>query len=235
MVDRCGHLEFLGGKNTGYIKEMKNNIRSFAKRLTGAGLLILGTAGLAAQAGNAPTLKDPSTLTEMAPDKFKVKFETTKGDFVVEVDKSWSPRGAHRFYNLVKNGFYNDVRFFRVLPGIAQFGIHGDPAISRVWRGAAIVDDAPKQSNERGYLTYAAGGPNSRTTQIFINRTDNKPLDASGFAPFGRITSGLNVIEELHGGYANNVDQNKAFAEGNAYLTKSFPKLDYIKTATIVE
>jgi peptidyl-prolyl cis-trans isomerase A (cyclophilin A) len=212
---------------------MRNNMS--ARRFIGAGLLLLATTGLAAQAGDAPTLKDPSTLIASAPDKYSVKFETSKGDFVVEVDKSWSPRGAHRFYNLVKNGYYNDQRFYRVLPAIAQFGISGDPAISRVWRGARIVDDAPKQMNERGYLSYAASGPNTRTTQVFINRTDNKALDQQGFAPFGKITSGINVIEQLYSNYGDRADQNKIHAEGNEYLTKSFPRMDYIKTATLVE
>ncbi len=206
-----------------------------ARQLIGACMLMLGMAGLAAQTGGAPTLKDPSTLTADAPAKYSVKFETSKGDFVVEVDKSWAPRGAIRFYNLVKNGYYNDVRFHRVNGSIAQFGISGDPEISRVWRGARIVDDGPKQTNERGYLSYAAGGPNTRTTQVFINRTDNKSLDQSGFAPFGKITSGMNVIERLYADYGERVDANKVHSEGTAYLTKSFPRLDYIKTATIVE
>jgi peptidyl-prolyl cis-trans isomerase A (cyclophilin A) len=205
------------------------------KRLIGVWVAsFAAVASLAAQ-GGSPTLKDPSTLTEDAPAKYSVKFETTKGDFVVEVDRSWAPRGAIRFYNLVKNGFYNDVRFYRVNPAIAQFGINGDPEISRVWRGARFVDDVPKQTNERGYLSFAAGGPNTRTTQIFINRTDNKALDQQGLAPFGKITSGTDVIIKLYADYGEKAEQNKIQTEGNAYLTKSFPKLDYIKTATIVE
>ncbi|MEX2015003.1 MAG: peptidylprolyl isomerase [Candidatus Hydrogenedentales bacterium] len=206
-----------------------------ARQLIGASILVLGTAGLAAQAGDAPTLKDPSTLTADAPAKYSVKFETNKGDFVVEVDRTWAPRGAIRFYNLVKNGFYNEARIHRVNPGIAQFGINANPAINRVWRGARIADDVPRQTNERGYLSYAAGGPNTRTTQVFINRTDNKALDRSGFAPFGKITSGMNVIERLYADYGERPDQNKIYTEGNVYLEKQFPKLDYIKTATIVE
>lgn len=206
-----------------------------AKRLIGAWIVMIGTAaGLAAQAGDAPTLKDPSTLTADAPAKYSVKFETSKGDFVVEVDRTWAPRGAIRFYNLVKNGFYNDARIYRVTSGIAQFGINADPEINRVWRGARFVDDVRKQTNERGYLSYAAGGPNTRTTQVFINRSDNKALDAQGFAPFGKITSGMTVVERLYADYGEKPDQNKIQTEGNAYLTKSFPKLDYIKTATIV-
>jgi len=197
---------------------------------------------LSAQGGAAPSLKDPATLTEDCPATYRAKFETSQGDFTVEVERAWAPRGAIRFYNLVKNGYYNDNRFFRVLPDfMLQFGINGDPALNAVWRQAVIIDDARKQSNERGYITFAAGGPNTRTTQVFINLKDNLALDSAGtFAPFGHVVSGLNVLDKLYKGYGDGPpngsgpEQSKIQTEGNAYLAKLFPKLDYIKTATIV-
>jgi peptidyl-prolyl cis-trans isomerase A (cyclophilin A) len=220
----------------------ENIMRMSLVRAACTGLLAIVTAAaLTAQAADAPTLKDPSTLTADAPEQFKVRFETTKGDFVVEVHRDWSPRGAIRFYNLVKNGYYNDNAFFRVLPSIAQFGITGDPAINAVWRGARVIDDVRKQTNERGYVSYAAGGPNTRTTQVFINLKDNKALDQANMVPFGRVTSGLNNLDKLYSNYADGPPsgkgpvQAKIHAEGNAYLQKEFPKLDYIKTATLVE
>jgi peptidyl-prolyl cis-trans isomerase A (cyclophilin A) len=187
-----------------------------------------------------PTLKDPATLIENCPDVYKVKFETSQGDFVVEVHRDWAPRAAVRFYNLVKNGYYNDNRFFRVLNGfMAQFGITGDPEINKVWRGARIIDDTRKQTNERGYVSFAAGGPNTRTTQVFINMKDNAALDH--LVPFGRVTSGMNTIEKLYDDYGDGPpngkgpEQAKIQLEGNEYLTKNYPKLDYIKTATLIE
>ncbi len=195
----------------------------------------------AAAPAAAPTLKDPATLIEPAPDKFRVKFDTNQGTFVVEVTKEWAPRGATRFYNLVKNGYYNDTRFYRVVNQfMAQVGVSGDPAINSVWRNARIVDDPRKQSNERSYVAFAQGGtPNTRTTQIFVNMGDNKVLDSANFAPFGKVVSGMNVIEKLYSGYGDGPpkgkgpDQSKIQTEGNEYLMKNFPKLDYIKTATL--
>jgi cyclophilin family peptidyl-prolyl cis-trans isomerase len=145
-------------------------------------------------------------------------------------------------YNLVKNGFFDNVRFFRVIGGfMAQFGIHGDPGISAAWRNARIPDDPVKQSNKRGYITFATAGPGTRTTQVFINLVDNGTLDAQGFAPFGRVVSGMKVVDKLYDGYGEGAphgrgpDQSRVQMEGNAYLEKSFPKLDYIKTASIAE
>jgi peptidyl-prolyl cis-trans isomerase A (cyclophilin A) len=206
-------------------------------------ILAIGAAvALAGQAPVTPDLKDPSTLTEDCPPKYGVRFETSRGVFAVEADRTWAPRAAIRFYNLVKNGYYNDNRFFRVLPGfMAQFGITGDPKLNEIWRGAIIIDDIRKQSNERGYLSFAAGGVNTRTTQVFINLKDNLPLDQAGMVPFAHVTSGMNVLEDLYSGYADGPpngkgpEQSKIQVEGNAYLLKQFPKLDYIKTATIVE
>jgi peptidyl-prolyl cis-trans isomerase A (cyclophilin A) len=190
----------------------------------------------------AGDLSNPASLNEKAPAVYQAKFDTSKGPFVVEVHRDWAPNGADRFYNLVKNGFYNDVRFFRVLEGfMAQFGINGDPSLSAVWRNADIKDDPVKVSNGRGTITFATAGPNTRTTQVFINFGDNAGLDGQGFSPFGKVVSGMEVVDSLYGGYGegaprgNGPDQGQLQAYGNAYLEKSFPKLDYVKTATIVK
>jgi peptidyl-prolyl cis-trans isomerase A (cyclophilin A) len=190
----------------------------------------------------AGALSDPATLTEKAPAVYKVKFDTSKGAFVIEVHRDWAPNGADRFYNLVKNGFYDNTRFFRVIQGfMVQFGISGDPTIAGAWRDANIKDDPVKESNQRGTITFATAGPNTRTTQVFINFNDNTPLDGQGFAPFGKVVSGLDVVDSLFNGYGegapdgNGPDQGRVQQEGNAYLQKSFPKLDFIKKATIVQ
>jgi peptidyl-prolyl cis-trans isomerase A (cyclophilin A) len=199
---------------------------------------ILSLAAAFSLAGAAPALAQ--LPTERAPATYKVKFETTKGDVTVEVHRHWAPKGADRFYNLVKSGFYDNVRFFRVLSGfMAQFGINGDPALMAKWRNTPITDDPVKQHNTRGTVTFATAGPNTRTTQMFINYGDNGQLDGMGFAPIGKVTSGMNVVDKLYSGYGEGAprgagpDQQRMQTEGNAYLTKSFPKLDYIKKATI--
>jgi peptidyl-prolyl cis-trans isomerase A (cyclophilin A) len=197
-----------------------------------------------ADAQNLAALKNPASLTETAPAVYKVKFDTSVGAFVVEVHRDWAPLGADRFYNLVKAGFYNDCRFFRVIQGfMVQFGIHGDPAVANAWRGARIGIDPvnpAKASNKRGYITYAMGRtPDTRTTQVFINFADNISLDGMGFAPFGKIVSGMDVVDKIYSAYGEGApsgqgpDQGRIQMEGNTYLTKSFPKLDYIKTAAI--
>lgn len=193
-------------------------------------------AGLAApvQAQSA-TLANPAALTEQAPATFKAKFETSKGAFVVQVTRAWAPRGADRFYNLVKNGFYDDLRFFRVVPDfMVQFGINGNPAVQSHWRSANIPDDRVTQSNKRGTITFATSGPNARTTQVFINFADNGDLDRLGFAPFGRVVSGMDVVDAINAEYREAPDQRAMQAQGNAYLAQRFPRLDYIKQATIV-
>ena len=190
-----------------------------------------------AQADKA-ALKNPSALKEQAPAVYKASFDTTAGSFVIEVHREWAPKGADRFYNLVKNGFYDEVRFFRVIPGfMVQFGMHGDPAVQAAWTRARLQDDPVKQSNKRGYITFAMGGPNSRTTQVFINFADNAGLDGQGFAPFGRVVTGMNVVDKINAQYGGKPgdDQGNIGAGGNAYLNKTYPKLDYIKTATIVQ
>jgi peptidyl-prolyl cis-trans isomerase A (cyclophilin A) len=188
-----------------------------------------------------PALANPGALHEQAPAVYKAKFDTSKGSFVVEVHRDWAPLGADRFYNLVKNGFFNNARFFRVISGfMVQFGINADPAISAQWRNARINDDPVKTSNKRGLITFATAGPNTRTTQVFINFGDNAALDGQGFAPFGQVVSGMNVVDSLYSGYGegapsgNGPDQSRVQREGNSYLTTAFPKLDYIKSATIV-
>ena len=179
---------------------------------------------------------NPSTLKAQAPDVFRVKFATTHGDFVVEVHRAWAPLGADRFYNLVVNNFFNDAAFFRYVPSfIVQFGLPANPAIGRVWQNANIKDDPGKQSNNRGTLTFATAGPGTRTTQLFINLNNNAPLDSQGFTPFGTVVSGMSVVDGLYSGYGEKPDQGQITAQGKAYLDKSFPKLDSIKSATIEE
>jgi peptidyl-prolyl cis-trans isomerase A (cyclophilin A) len=190
----------------------------------------------------AGDLSNPASLDEKAPDVYKVKFDTSKGSFVVEVHRDWAPNGADRFYNLVKNGFYNDARFFRVISDfMVQFGINGNPKISQVWQDANIPDDPVKQSNIRGMITFATAGPHTRTTQVFINFGDNAALDGQGFSPFGKVISGMDVVDSLYAGYGegspkgDGPNQGIVQSLGNAYLEKAFSQLDYIKTATIVK
>jgi peptidyl-prolyl cis-trans isomerase A (cyclophilin A) len=186
------------------------------------------------------TLLNPELAVEKAPEIFKIGFKTTKGDFTVEVTRAWAPLGADRFYNLVKAGYFTDIAFFRIISGfMAQFGIHGDPAVSAKWRDARINDDAVRQSNIKGYISYAMAGPNTRTTQFFINYGDNARLDGSGFSPFGRVISGMEVVESLYAGYGEGTpsgqgpDQGRVQMQGNAYLKKDFPQLDYINGASL--
>ena len=188
----------------------------------------------------SPNLANPAALKEQAPATYKAKFDTSKGTFVIQVTRAWAPQGADRFYNLVKNGFYDDVRFFRVISGfMVQFGINGNPATMAHWREAQIKDDPVRQSNKRGMITFATAGPNTRTTQVFINFGNNAGLDGQGFAPFGQVVSGMKVVDALYAGYGEGApqgrgpEQGRLQAEGNAYLSKSFPKMDFIKKATI--
>jgi peptidyl-prolyl cis-trans isomerase A (cyclophilin A) len=204
----------------------------------------LAMAGLAANAATVTAraqatpnkLLNPSQLTEKSPDTYKARFETSKGAFVIEVHRDWAPLGADRFYNLVKNGYYDDVRFFRVLPNfMVQFGINGSPGVQTVWSEANIKDDPTKQSNLRGYVTFAkTSQPNSRSTQVFVNFKDNSFLDNQGFAPFGRVTEGMDVVDKITAEYGEKPDQGRMQTRGNAYLNSEFPKLDFVKKATIV-
>jgi peptidyl-prolyl cis-trans isomerase A (cyclophilin A) len=198
-------------------------------------LLLVSAAPAFSQA-----LMNPAALKEQAPPVYRVDFDTSKGPFVIEVHRDWAPNGADRFYNLVKNGFYDNARFFRVIEGfMVQFGVNGDPKISAVWRDARIKDDPARISNKRSFVTFATAGPNTRTTQVFISYGDNSNLDSQGFTPFGQVISGMKVLDSMYSGYGEGAprglgpDQSKLQAEGNAYLASKFGNLDYIKKATI--
>ena len=193
--------------------------------------------------GATPSPNEEGTLEEakptQAPDKYTVELDTTKGPILIEVDRSWSPNGADRFYELVQNGYFTDVAFFRVIDGfMAQVGISGDPAQNTIWREKRIPDDPVKQSNTRGMVSFATSGPDSRTTQFFINFTDNSRLDGMGFSPFGKVTD-MTAVDALYSGYGEGAprgrgpSQQLVQTQGNAYLKKSFPELDYIKSAKI--
>ena len=174
-------------------------LRSFV--LTAVAVLAAAPLAAAGQASKA-ALKNPAEMKETAPATYKAKFETSAGDFVVEVHRAWAPKGADRFYNLVKHGFFDDCRFFRVVPNfMVQFGINGDPAVQTNWVNNRIADDPVKESNKRGYITFATAGPNSRTTQVFINFADNTGLDRQGFAPFGTVTTGMEVVDKINAQY----------------------------------
>jgi len=191
---------------------------------------------------HAATELDPALATERAPDLYRARFTTSNGTFIIEVHRDWAPNGADRFYELVKMGFFDDTRFFRAIAGfMVQFGIPGDPQVAAKWREARIPDDPAKQSNLRGYVAFAqTSSPNSRTTQVFIDYRDNTQLDASNFAPFGRIVDGMDVVTTLYKGYGEGApngggpSQDRIQSEGNAYLDAEFPKLDRIVTAQIV-
>ncbi len=193
-------------------------------------------------AGTVPLLDpDHADVNRQAPDQFRVAFATTKGEFLVEVHRQWAPLGADRFYNLVQAGYYNGNRFFRVLDGfVAQFGMHGDPAINEAWDMASIPDDPTGEMNTRGRLTFAHGGPATRTTQLFINLGDNLGLDNRGFPPFGEVIEGMSVVNSLYSGYGEGApdgrgpSQGRIGAEGNAYLEREFPMLDYVESARVV-
>lgn len=184
--------------------------------------------------GSATAKLDPAKLTETAPAKYTAVFETSAGTFEVEVKRELAPVGADRFFNLVKNGFYEENRFFRVAAGfVVQWGLSGDPAVNSVWREAHIQDDPVKDTNRKGNLVFATAGPNTRTTQLFINLADNTFLDAMGFAPFGRVSKGMAVVEKITSQYGETPNQMMIQTQGNAYLNQSFPKLDFIKKTKI--
>jgi len=181
-------------------------------------------------------------MRQQAPDTFKVLVETTAGDFVVEVIRAWAPLGADRFYNLARNGYFEGVRFFRVVPRfVVQFGLHGDPAVNAAWRATTFPDDSVRTSNRRGTLSFATSGPNSRSVQLFINLVDNTRLDGMGFAPLGRVTGGMDAVDRFHAGYGEMApsgqgpDQSRIQREGDAYLAAQFPRLDRILRVRVVE
>jgi len=200
-------------------------------------LLALAVSASAAAASPPAALLHPKQLTATAPASYTVEFTTTKGSFDVQVQRKWAPRAADRFYNLVRARFYDGVRFFRVVKGfVVQFGINGDPAVSAAWQNAAIHDDPVKASNLRGTITFADAGPDTRTTQVFINLHDNASLDGQGFAPFGKVTKGMGVVGALYGGYgeAPTSAQGQIASGGNAFLKQQFPKLDSVVRARVV-
>ena len=177
----------------------------------------------------------PVQAQRAAPDEYGVKLATSQGDIIIEVTRKHAPLGADRFHQAVKQGFYDECRFFRVVPKfVVQFGINGDPKIQTKWRESRIKDDPVKATNTRGTLTFATAGPGTRTTQLFINLADNSRLDSMGFAPFGKIIKGMDVVDKLTNKYGEMPKQGQIQAEGNAYLKKNFPDMDFIKKATIV-
>ena len=202
-----------------------------------AALLLL--AGCTRDRKTEPEDAKPGRPTQ-APEKFRVRFDTSQGPFVIEAVREWAPRGADRFYELASEGFFDETRFFRVVPGfVVQFGIHRDPKISGFWRQLQIADDPVTQSNTRGSVTFAKRGPNTRTTQIFINLANNSRLDATGFSPFGKVIDGIEIVDRFYGGYGDTPprgggpDQKKIEEFGNAYLERGYSKLDYVKTAKV--
>ncbi|MBM4183462.1 MAG: peptidylprolyl isomerase [Gemmatimonadetes bacterium] len=198
------------------------------------------TSSTPAPSGAPAAPSAPATLE--VPASYRIQFETSKGNFVVQVDRSSAPNGADRFFRLVTEGFYDDVRFFRVLSGfMAQFGINGDPEVTARWRAQPIQDDPVVGSNSRGTITFAkTNQANSRTSQVFINLVDNANLDGMGFAPFGRVVEGMDVVDQLYAGYGegapqgNGPAQGQIVSQGNAYLTQSFPLLDHVVRARVV-
>lgn len=179
---------------------------------------------------------------QRSPDVFRVRMQTNKGNFVIEARRDWAPGGCDRFYNLVRASFFDNSRFFRIRRGsFAQFGIPGDPVVAALWKDEAIPDDPVRQSNTRGSVAYAMTGPNTRTTQLFINLSDNSRLDRDGFAPIGNVVEGMEVVDQLYAGYGEDPGggmrggrQGKIFAGGNAYLDGEFPRLDTLIRATVV-
>jgi peptidyl-prolyl cis-trans isomerase A (cyclophilin A) len=195
----------------------------------------------AAMAGEV-SLNDPSTATLTAPATYTLDVVTTKGDFVIDVHRDWAPNGADRLFNLAKSGFYSDVAFFRAIDNfMVQFGIHGDPSVSGVWKKARIKDDPAKESNTRGRVTFATAGPNTRTTQMFVNYKNNAMLDNQGFTPVGEVSEGMDIVDSLYKGYGEGAprgrgpSQPRMQGEGNTYLKADFPELDYIVSMTVRE
>jgi len=181
------------------------------------------------------SLLNPASLTAKAPAEFKVRFTTSAGIFLVDVHRDWAPLGADRFYNLVRHGFFTNASFFRVVPGfVVQFGLNADPAINKAWDHANIQDDAVKQSNRRGALVFATAGPNTRTTQLFINLADNARLDGMGFAPFAEVIEGMDVVDKINPEYGEQPQQDQITSQGDAYIAKNFPRIDKIKFARVV-
>lgn len=217
-----------------------------ALRLIPALLLVLVacSGGSTSIAEANPVLLQPgdTVFAAQAPEMFRARFTTTEGEFTVEVYRGWAPRAADRFYNLVRAGYYDGNRFFRVVPGfVAQFGLHGEPEIAQAWRGHSLEDDPLVQSNRRGTIAFAMAGPNTRSTQVFINYRDNEALDRAGFVPFGRVVEGMMIVDRLNGAYGElapegrGPNERRLVTEGEQYLRREFGDLDRIERAQIVD
>lgn len=205
-------------------------------------LAAIGVAGISGACAGPVQTRPATAIDSPGPDSFSIHFVTSRGPFDVRVHRNWAQRGADRIYSLAQLHFFDGVRFFRVVNGtngrpfVAQWGLNGDTAVSREWRGRRLQDDKPDRSNVRGTLSFAAGGPNTRTTQMYVNFGDNSRLDATGFAVFGQVTAGMeSVVDSLYKGYPTVPSQDSISRQGNAYLIRSFPKLDYIITARITQ
>jgi peptidyl-prolyl cis-trans isomerase A (cyclophilin A) len=203
-------------------------------------VLLVACAGTPKDGPETKPVEEPAKKVEPAEPLPKgvarVKFVTTRGDFVIEVNPTWAPVGAARFLTLVRNGYFDDAAFFRVVPGfVVQFGLAADPAVTKVWADSVIRDDPVRVSNKRGTIVFATAGPNTRTTQIFINYGNNGRLDQQGFAPFGTVVSGMKVVDRISAAYGQSPNQARIHSEGNEYLKDNFPKLDYIRTARILD
>ncbi len=227
------HLVTRRGRNR--VRGRVYQLKRIVIHATAGVLFVVAAACRPIGAQNSDGLHNPAALTEHAPPRFEAAFDTSKGRFVVDVHREWAPIGADRFYNLVKSGFFDDVRFFRVIARqLAQFGMHGDPAVQDAWRNTEIEDDPVKHGNTRGSVSFASRGPNTRTTQLFINLRDNTAYDRLGFAPFAEVVTGMDVVDTLYSGYEERPEQGLIDEQGNAYLTREFPNLDYVKTAAVI-
>jgi peptidyl-prolyl cis-trans isomerase A (cyclophilin A) len=205
-----------------------------------AGIALLALAGCSSAPEKKAGQPKKPAAAEPAPEQFRVKLDTSKGDVVIEIHRDWAPKGVDHFHTLVKTGFYDGARFFRVRPGfVVQFGIAGDPKTNRLWSTMNLPDDPVRQSNTKGMVTYATAGPNTRTTQIFINLADNKRLDKDGFAPFGKVVSGMENVESFYSAYGEMAPRGQGPSPdqietvGNSYLESKFPRLDFIRKATV--
>ena len=214
-----------------------------ARALRIVSLVVVALFASACHRGSVPLLAaKPPKLDAASPDSFVVRFETTRGTIDLTVHRDWSPRGADRIHWLVRNGFYDGVRFFRVVPGfVVQFGISPDTAVARVWKSRSIADDSVTRSNVRGTLSFATSGKDTRTVQLFINVNDNGRLDSRGFSPLAQVVAGMSVVDSLYSGYGEGAprgagpSQERMEKEGDAYITRDFPRLDRIVRASVVQ
>lgn len=215
---------------------------AYSRVMRSGAVIALACAALAGCSSPEPAKKEAAVAkNEQAPEVFQVNLDTSKGPVTIEVHRDWAPVGADHFYSLVKTGFYNDARFFRVVRNfVVQFGVSGDPQTNRLWSSVSLPDDPVKQHNTRSTITYATRGPNTRTTQVFINLKDNREsLDRTGFAPFGKVTAGMEAVDNFYNSYGDmpprgqGPDPSQIQLQGNAYLESRFPRLDYIRKATI--